>query len=154
MEGLTPRPPPFLRQATVALQPAEFASWSDARSEVRAQSRPLRPLFLGPFFCSHAPPRVLYAAHGRGQEARFPRRPPRAPAAPRSLLPSQRVPPPSPRPLKAQLQAELSQTTSESEQEEIRAAFASREKALEHDIDHKPMECNIELQIAYNFLSS
>ena len=74
---------------------------------------------------------------------------PRAPCS----LPSA-FPPPSPRPLKAQLQAELSQTTSESEQEEIRAAFASREKALEHDIDHKPMECNIELQIAYNFLSS
>ncbi|MBE34560.1 MAG: hypothetical protein CMI16_03210 [Opitutaceae bacterium] len=84
-------------KATVALQPAEFASWSDARSELMVEAK---------------------------------------------------------RPLKAQLQAELSQTTSESEQEEIRAAFASREKALEHDIDHKPMECNIELQIAYNFLSS
>ena len=38
------------------------------------------------------------------------------------------------RPLKAQLQAELAAAASEEAREEITAAFASREKALEHDI--------------------
>jgi hypothetical protein len=34
--------------------------------------------------------------------------------------------------------------------EAIRAEFASREKALEHQLDHKPCECNIELAINYS----
>ena len=43
------------------------------------------------------------------------------------------------RPLKAQLQAELSTAANDDEREQITSAFASREKALEHDLDHKPM---------------
>jgi hypothetical protein len=38
------------------------------------------------------------------------------------------------RPLKAQLQAELAAAGSSEAQDEIRAAFAAREKAVEHDI--------------------
>ena len=57
------------------------------------------------------------------------------------------------RPLKAQLQAELSTAADASAQEEIRAAFAAREKAVEHDIDHRPMDVHMELSVAYNFLS-
>lgn len=43
------------------------------------------------------------------------------------------------RPLKAQLQAELAAAADDSERDAIQSAFASREKALEHDLDHKPM---------------
>ena len=57
------------------------------------------------------------------------------------------------RPLKAQQQAELAAAGSEEVQAEIRAAFEAREKAIEHEIDHRPMEANIELSVAYNFLS-
>lgn len=57
------------------------------------------------------------------------------------------------RPLKAQLQAELGAAASEDEREGISAAFASREKALEHDLDHKPMDVHMTLDLSYNFLS-
>lgn len=43
------------------------------------------------------------------------------------------------RPLKAQLQAELATASTDEDRESISHAFASREKALEHDLDHKPM---------------
>ena len=56
-------------------------------------------------------------------------------------------------PLKAQLQAELANATEQSEQDQIHAAFSSREKAIEHDIDHKPMDVHLSLEISYNFLS-
>ena len=54
------------------------------------------------------------------------------------------------RPLKAQLQAELGAAGSEDAREEIQAAFAAREKALEHDLDHKPMDVHLTLDMAYN----
>lgn len=57
------------------------------------------------------------------------------------------------RPLKAQLQAELGAAGSDQAREEITAAFASREKALEHDLDHKPMDVHLSLDVSYNFLS-
>jgi len=57
------------------------------------------------------------------------------------------------RPLKAQQQAELAAAGSDEVAAEIRAAFEAREKAIEHDIDHKPMEVNLELSVSYNFLS-
>ncbi|MEL0212085.1 MAG: hypothetical protein VW891_16150 [Novosphingobium sp.] len=57
------------------------------------------------------------------------------------------------RPLKAQLQAELAAAADEEAAEAIRAEFASREKALEHQLDFKPCEANLELSISYNFLS-
>ena len=66
----------------VTMAPAEFSSWSDARSELMMEAK---------------------------------------------------------KPLKAQLQAELSTAANDDEREQITSAFASREKALEHDLDHKPM---------------
>ena len=57
------------------------------------------------------------------------------------------------RPLKAQLQAELSTAANDDEREQITSAFASREKALEHDLDHKPMDVHMEIAVSYNFLS-
>ena len=57
------------------------------------------------------------------------------------------------RPLKAQLQAELAASPNEDQSSEIKQAFAAREKALEHEIDHKPMDVHIELGVSYNFLS-
>ena len=54
------------------------------------------------------------------------------------------------RPLKAQLQAELAAAEDEETCEKIRAAFNSREKGLEHDLDHKPMSFDLELSVGYN----
>ena len=69
-------------KASVTLQPAEYASWGDARSEMMVEMK---------------------------------------------------------RPLKAQLAAELSAAPNDDARDEITQAFAAREKALEHDLDHKPM---------------
>ena len=33
------------------------------------------------------------------------------------------------------------------------AEFEARERALEHDIDHKPMDVHMEIAVSYNFLS-
>lgn len=57
------------------------------------------------------------------------------------------------KPLKAQLSAELAAAANDEEREEITAAFNSREKALEHEIDHKPLDLHLELGVSYNFLS-
>ena len=59
----------------------------------------------------------------------------------------------SKKPLKAQLQAELAAAPDDHSREEIQHAFASREKALEHDLDHKPMDVHMEIAVSYNFLS-
>jgi len=79
-----------LSRASVSISPAEFGTWSQARSELLLEAK---------------------------------------------------------RPLKAQLQAELAAAADETAAEEIRAAFQAREKALEHDIDHKPMEVHLEMGI-------
>ena len=55
--------------------------------------------------------------------------------------------------MKAQLQAELAAAADDEAREAITAAFASREKALEHDIDHKPMDVHLTRDVSYNFLS-
>lgn len=57
------------------------------------------------------------------------------------------------RPLKAQLAAELSACPDDQARSEIKAEFASREMALEHDLDHKPLDVHLELDLSYNFLS-
>lgn len=57
------------------------------------------------------------------------------------------------RPLKAQLTAELAAAADDDQRETITAAFASREKALEHDLDHKPMDVHMTIDVSYNFLS-
>lgn len=57
------------------------------------------------------------------------------------------------RPLKAQLDMELSAAADESAAREIRAGFQSKEAQIEHDIDHRPMEFHLSLGVKYNFLS-
>ena len=54
------------------------------------------------------------------------------------------------RPLKAQLAAELAAAADSDQQEAIRAAFAAREKAIEHDIDHKALDVHMCLDVSYN----
>lgn len=56
-------------------------------------------------------------------------------------------------PLKAQLSAELAAAPDDAAREEITQAFAAREKALEHDLDHKPMDVHMTIDMSYNFLS-
>jgi hypothetical protein len=85
-----------LSRAQVSIQPAEFATWSDARAELMTEAK---------------------------------------------------------RPLKAQLNQELSMVVSEAEVKQIRDVFATREKAIEHEIDHKQLEMHMSLGVAYNFLS-
>lgn len=57
------------------------------------------------------------------------------------------------RPLKAQLTAEVSAAANETEATAIRAAFDKKERAIEHEIDHRPLEMHAELEVSYNFLS-
>ena len=57
------------------------------------------------------------------------------------------------RPLKAQFEAQMSAALDETEQIKIRKDFDAREKQIEHEIDHKPLEMHISLSAAYNFLS-
>jgi len=57
------------------------------------------------------------------------------------------------RPLKAQLDAELATAADDAAVKECRDAFAQREAAIEHDIDHEPLEMHLQLGVAYNFLS-
>lgn len=54
------------------------------------------------------------------------------------------------KPLKAQMTAELGACTSEAEADAIREAFGARERALEHDIDHKQLEVHMQLGCDYN----
>ena len=58
------------------------------------------------------------------------------------------------RPLKLQVEAECARAASEEEQAQIRAEYAARELALEHEIDHKPMDVHLGLSVSYNFLSN
>ena len=58
------------------------------------------------------------------------------------------------RPLKAQLEMELSAAADESAAREIRAGFQAKESQIEHEIDHKPMEFHLSLGVSYNFLSA
>lgn len=83
-------------KAQVSLQPAEFASWNEARAELMIEKK---------------------------------------------------------RPLKMQLAAETTAAETEEAVAELQKRFASREKALEHDLDHRPMEVHLELGVSYNFLS-
>lgn len=58
------------------------------------------------------------------------------------------------RPLKAQLEMELSAAADETSAREIRTAFETQQAKIEHEIDHKPMEFHLSLGVSYNFLSS
>ena len=54
------------------------------------------------------------------------------------------------RPLKAQLDAELATAVDDAAVKECRDAFAQREAAIEHDIDHEPLEMHLQLGVSYN----
>lgn len=51
------------------------------------------------------------------------------------------------------MEAELSAAASDESRDKIRADFATLERSIEHDIDHKPLDLHLSLQVAYNFLS-
>lgn len=55
--------------------------------------------------------------------------------------------------LKAQLEVELGAVSDPSAIEALRADFNSRERKLEHDVDHAVHSFSVALQIEYNFLS-
>ena len=58
------------------------------------------------------------------------------------------------RPLKAQQVAEVAGAAgNEVKADGIRAEFEKREKALENEIDHRPLEMHLEMEVQYNFLS-
>lgn len=56
------------------------------------------------------------------------------------------------KPLMAQRASEIA-AAPESEHDAIRAEYAQRERALEHEIDHRPLEVHMSLGVGYNFLS-
>jgi hypothetical protein len=59
------------------------------------------------------------------------------------------------RPLKAQLAAELALYPGDTEKrEQIQAQFKTRQAAIEHDIDFRPMELNLDINMSYNFLAN
>jgi hypothetical protein len=58
------------------------------------------------------------------------------------------------RPLRAQMEAEISDAGGDAAKiAKIRNNFASQERMLESEIDHKPLEMHLSLGISYNFLS-
>lgn len=54
------------------------------------------------------------------------------------------------KPLKAQMQSEIAAAGSEDKKSSIRDAFLQRERALEHEIDHRPMDLHMKLGVKYN----
>ena len=86
----------FVQKTTVSIQPAEYPSWSDARSDMMVEAK---------------------RAH------------------------------------KAKLLSEMSAAADEAESSAIRARYEKEEKAIEHDIDHAPLNVNLALDLSYNFLS-
>ena len=57
------------------------------------------------------------------------------------------------KPLKAQMQSEIAAAGTDAEAASIRTAFEQRERALEHEIDHRPLDLHMKLGVSYNFLS-
>jgi hypothetical protein len=53
------------------------------------------------------------------------------------------------RPLKAQLETETAAAVSKEEIKQIRLGFEQREAAIEHEIDHKPLDVHLSLDIEY-----
>ena len=54
---------------------------------------------------------------------------------------------------KAQFESEIAEASSDEARDAIRAAFLVREKQIEHQIDHSPLDVHLGLSVAYNFLS-
>ena len=55
--------------------------------------------------------------------------------------------------VEAKLEAETAAAASQEEIKQIRLGFEQREAAIEHEIDHKPLDVHLSLDIEYNFLS-
>ncbi len=85
-----------LSRAQVTIAPSEYASWSEARSDLHVEAK---------------------------------------------------------RPLKASLTAEVAAAKDEVTADAIRVAYDKKEKALENDLDHRPLEMHLEMEVSYNFLS-
>ena len=79
-------------RASVAISPAEYASWDDARAALITEAK---------------------------------------------------------RPIKAKMQAAISGAADESDVAKIRAEFDQKEKDIEHEIDHTPLEMHLSLGYSY-----
>ena len=115
-----------LSRAAVQVQPSEYGSWSEARSgERRIRCHALRTEG------SHPTPVRRPDGRGQGvqeQHGAYTR-------ATADVCPCAWQ-----RPLKAQLTAEVAAAGSEAAANQIRVAFDKKEKALENEIDHRPLE--------------
>lgn len=49
--------------------------------------------------------------------------------------------------------ADVAAADGESAAAGIRAKYDAAERAIEHELDHKPLELHMSLEVAYNFLS-
>ena len=56
--------------------------------------------------------------------------------------------------LKAQCEAEIASAGDDTNVQAMRDSFMAKERALEHDIDHKVHNFSATLDVEYNFLSS
>lgn len=90
------------------------------------------------------------SARGR-RRARSSSRRPSAPSRPRCASTPATLPrSPLTLPSTAQLDAELATAADDAAVKECRDAFAQREAAIEHDIDHEPLEMHLQLGVSYN----
>lgn len=111
-----------LSRAQVSISPSEFASWESARA-VSCCHEPNAPR-------SHARKWLCLRKWLR------------------SLF-SQELMTEAKRPLKAQLESETARASNNDEIKQIRVGFEQREAAIENEIDHKPRDVHISLDIEY-----
>lgn len=52
------------------------------------------------------------------------------------------------------MRAEIAAAATDEEAEQIRTAFEQRERTLEHEIDHRPLDLHMKLGVSYNVRSS
>ena len=55
--------------------------------------------------------------------------------------------------LKAEMTSAVSDAVDEDAANKIRAEFGARERKIETELDHTPLEMHLEMEVAYNFLS-
>lgn len=55
--------------------------------------------------------------------------------------------------MKAKLQMDIAAAATDEARSALQLAFDEQERALEHEIDHKPLMVACELGVEYNFLS-
>ena len=113
-----------LSKTMVSIQPADTSNWSAARAELIVEAK--RPLKVGELhgilkFIAFTACLCLHSSHQCHLSFFF-------------------------YPRQAQLAAELSACSTDEESAEVRARFEAAERDLEHSIDHKPLEANLEVQ--------